>query len=72
MTNDIYVSFLEEAISGLPPKSLGKKINLPGFNENEPILAADGVITLFQQRSSWGLGENDIWMSKRLDDSWQK
>jgi OmpA-OmpF porin, OOP family len=70
--NDLYVSFLEGNDIWTAPKSLGKKINLPGYNEMSPFIAADGVTLYFSSDRPGGIGENDIWMSKRLDDSWTK
>lgn len=70
--NDIYVSFLEGNDIWTAPKSLGKKINLPDYNEMSPFIASDGVTLYFSSDRPGGLGENDIWMSKRLDDSWTK
>jgi OmpA-OmpF porin, OOP family len=70
--NDIYVSFLEPDGSWSEPKSLGKKINLSKYNEMTPFLASDGVTLYFSSDRPGGLGDNDICMTKRLDDSWQK
>ena len=70
--NDIYVSFLEGNDIWTAPKSLGKKINLPDYNEMSPFIAADGVTLYFSSDRPGGIGENDIWMSKRLDNSWTK
>lgn len=70
--NDLYVSFLEGGDIWTAPKSLGKKINLPGFNEMSPFISADGITLYFSSDRPGGLGENDIWMTKRLDESWQK
>ena len=70
--NDLYVSFLEGGDIWSAPKSLGKKINLPDYNEMSPFIAADGVTLYFSSDRPGGLGENDIWMCKRLDNSWQK
>ncbi|MCP9753221.1 OmpA family protein [Ferruginibacter sp. HRS2-29] len=70
--NDLYVSFLEGDDIWTAPKSLGKKINLPDYNEMSPFLAADGVTLYFSSDRPGGLGENDIWMTKRLDNSWTK
>jgi OmpA-OmpF porin, OOP family len=70
--NDIYVCFLEPDGTWSEPKSLGKKINLPKYDEMTPYLAADGVTLYFSSNRPGGLGDNDIWMTKRLDDSWQK
>ncbi len=70
--NDLFVSFLEPDGTWTEPKSLGKKINLKNNNETTPYLAPDGVTLYFSSNRDGGLGENDIWMTKRLDDSWQK
>lgn len=70
--NDIYVSFAEGNNIWTAPKSLGKKINLPDYNEMSPFIAADGVTLYFASDRPGGIGEMDIWMSKRLDDSWTK
>lgn len=70
--NDLYVSFAEGNGIWSVPKSLGKKINLPDYNEMSPFIASDGVTLYFSSDRPGGLGENDIWMAKRLDNSWQK
>ncbi len=70
--NNIYASFLQADGSWSEPKSLGKKINLPNYDAMTPYLAADGETLYFSSNRPGGLGDNDIWMSKRLDDSWQK
>ncbi|HUR10847.1 MAG TPA: OmpA family protein, partial [Flavitalea sp.] len=69
--NDLYVCFLLPDGSWSEPKSLGKKINLPG-NEMTPYVASDGVTMYFSSDRPGGLGSNDIWMTKRLDKTWQK
>ena len=70
--NDIYVCFLEPNGTWTEPKSLGKKINLPDYDEMTPYLAADGETLYFSSNRPGGLGDNDIWRSKRLDKSWTK
>ncbi|MEO5681037.1 MAG: OmpA family protein [Chitinophagaceae bacterium] len=70
--NDIFVCFLAKDGTWTEPKSLGKKINFPGYNEMTPYLAPDGVTMYFSSNRPGGLGDNDIWMTKRLDNSWQK
>ena len=70
--NEIYVSFLENDGSWTEPKSLGKKINLPESDEMTPFLASDGVTLYFSSNRPGGQGDNDIWMAKRLDKTWQK
>jgi OOP family OmpA-OmpF porin len=70
--NDIYVSLLLPDSTWSEPKSLGKKINGKETNEMTPYLAADGETLYFSSNRPGSLGENDIWMSKRLDKTWQK
>lgn len=70
--NDLYVSFLNHDGSWTEPKSLGKQINLPEYDELTPYLASDGVTLYFSSNRPGGLGDNDIWMTKRLDKTWQK
>ena len=70
--NDIFVCFLEKDGTWSEPKSLGKKIDLPETDEMTPYLASDGVTLYFSSSRPGGLGSNDIWMTKRLDKSWQK
>jgi OmpA-OmpF porin, OOP family len=70
--NDIYVCFLQADGSWSEPKPLGKKINLSNYDEMAPYLAPDGETLYFSSNRPGGLGNNDIWMTKRLDKSWQK
>ncbi len=72
VNNDIYVSFLQEDGTWSEPKSLGKKINLKDYDEMTPYLAPDGVTLYFSSNRPGTIGDNDIWMTRRLDDSWQK
>ena len=70
--NDLYVCFLQKDDTWSEPKSLGKKINLKNYNEMTPYLAPDGETLYFSSDRPGGLGDNDIWMTKRLDKTWQK
>ena len=70
--NDLFVCFLRPDSTWSEPKSLGKKINLPAYNEMTPYLAADGVTLYFSSDRPGSLGDNDIWMTKRLDSTWEK
>jgi OmpA-OmpF porin, OOP family len=70
-SNDIFVCFLTDEGTWTEPKSLGKTINLPG-DEMTPYVAADGVTLYFSSNRPGGVGDNDIWMTKRLDKTWQK
>lgn len=70
--NDIYVCFTNPDGSWTEPKSLGKQINFPDYDEMTPYLAPDGVTLYFSSNKPGGLGDNDIYMTKRLDKTWQK
>lgn len=70
--NDIYVCFVQPDGSWSEPKTIGKKINLPQYDEMTPYLASDGITLYFSSNRPGGLGDNDIWMTKRLDSTWQK
>lgn len=70
--NDIFACQLQKDGSWSEPKSLGKKINAPETDEMTPYMASDGVTLYFSSNRAGGVGDNDIWMTKRLDKSWQK
>ena len=70
--NDLFVCFLQANDTWSEPKSLGKKINAPETDEMTPYLASDGITMYFSSNRPGGLGDNDIYMSKRLDKTWQK
>ncbi len=72
LNNDLFVSFLEKDGSWAEPRSLGKKLNLKIYNETTPYLAPDGVTLYFSSNRPGGLGNMDIWRTRRLDNSWQK
>ncbi len=67
---DLYASFYQNGINWSAPLSLG---NINSFSdEASPFLAADGV-TLYFASSGWpGYGNRDIFVTKRLDDSWTR
>ncbi|MBC7509552.1 MAG: PD40 domain-containing protein, partial [Ferruginibacter sp.] len=72
LNNELYVSFLEKDDTWTEPKSLGKKINLKNFNHTTPYMAPDNVTLYFSSNRPGGMGYMDIWMCRRLDDTWQK
>ncbi|MES2765067.1 MAG: OmpA family protein [Bacteroidota bacterium] len=69
--NDIYVSFLQQDGKWSKPKNLGSIINSIG-PEDTPFLAADGITLYYASGGKPGYGGTDIFMTRRLDDSWSK
>lgn len=69
-SRDLYVSFAEGNGIWSEPQNLGPKINTPG-TELSPFLAADGKTLYFSSNGHPGYGKNDIFMSKRLDETWR-
>ena len=67
---DIYVSFKQSDNSWTAPMNLGPIINTAG-TEGSIFLAADGKTIYFASNGHAGYGSYDMFMSKRLDDSWQ-
>ncbi len=69
-SKDLYVSFLEKNYKWSKPKHMGEVINTTSIDFS-PFIASDEK-TLYFSSSRIGdtYGSNDIYMSKRLDDSW--
>ncbi|TWI14622.1 outer membrane protein OmpA-like peptidoglycan-associated protein [Flavobacterium cauense R2A-7] len=66
---DLYVSFLKEDNTWSKPKSLGNVVNT--FEEEmNPFLASDGKTLYFSSKGHCGYGDADLFVSKRLDDTW--
>lgn len=68
-SRDLYVSFAEGNGIWSAPRNLGNTINTPG-TELSPFLASDGKTLYFSSNGHPGYGRNDVFMSRRLDDSW--
>lgn len=66
---DIYVSFKKPDGSWTKPKNLGKNINTAS-SELTPFLAADEKTLYFSSMGYSGYGMTDMFVSRRLDDSW--
>jgi outer membrane protein OmpA-like peptidoglycan-associated protein len=66
---DLYISFLKEDDIYSEPKNLGTVLNTTG-TECSPFLAADDRTLYFSSNGHSGYGSNDIFVSRRLDDSW--
>jgi hypothetical protein len=66
---DLYVSFKLSENHYSRPKSLGEIIN-SADNEGSPFLAPDNKTLFFNSKGHPSYGDSDIFMTKRLDDSW--
>lgn len=67
----LYFSHLKKDGSWSQPKNLGQLFKSPHYSFHAPFLAPDGVTLYFTSNRPGGLGSNDIWMCRRLDDTWQ-
>ncbi|MBW8051251.1 MAG: OmpA family protein [Cytophagales bacterium] len=68
---DLYVSFLTNNKTWTEPQNLGSGINTAA-DDFSPFLAADGVTMYYATEGFATYGSNDIFMTTRLDDSWQR
>lgn len=66
---DLYVSFLKEDSTWSEPVSMGPVIN-SAAEESSPYLAADDKTIYFSSKGFSGYGKDDLFISRRLDDSW--
>jgi outer membrane protein OmpA-like peptidoglycan-associated protein len=66
---DLYVSFLQPDSVWSEPKNMGNVINT-AEDEFTPFLASDNKSLYFSTQGHAGFGENDIFVSRRLDESW--
>lgn len=66
---DIYVSFLKADDTWTEPKNIGSVVNT-GESESTPFIAPDGQTMYFSSSGHVGYGNNDIFLTRRLDDSW--
>lgn len=66
---DLYVSFKKGEKRFSKPRNLGPVINTAA-NEMSPFLAADGKTLYFASTGHPGYGSSDIFVSRRLDESW--
>jgi outer membrane protein OmpA-like peptidoglycan-associated protein len=68
---DMYVSFLQDDGSYSEPLNMGNVINSYD-EEGTPFIASDNKTLYFYSMTEPGYGDADIFVSKRLDDSWTK
>lgn len=68
-SKDLFVSFLQPDSSYSAPKNMGSVLN-SWQDEGTPFLAPDMKTLYFYSYTHAGYGRADIFVSKRLDDSW--
>ena len=66
---DIFVSFVNADGTWSSPINIGKTVNT-FEDEANPFLAADGKTMYFASEGHGGYGYDDLYVTKRLDDSW--
>ncbi len=66
---DLYVSFEKDSGKWAAPMNLGRVINTAG-EESGPFLASDDKTLYFSSNGFSGYGGRDVYMSRRLDDTW--
>lgn len=70
-SKDLYVSFRKTDGAWSRPRSIGRNLNTAG-SETSPFLAADDKTLYFSTNGLPGHGSHDMYVTRRLDDSWVK
>ena len=70
-SRDLYVSFLLEDGRWSEPLNLGSDVNTV-LEEGSPFLAPDDKTLYFSSDGYSGYGKHDIYVSRRLDDTWTR
>ncbi len=68
---DLYISFPQADGTWSPPQNMGIDINTAD-DEFTPFLATDNQTLYFTSNGRSGYGEMDIYVSRRLDDTWMR
>lgn len=68
---DLYISFQKSKLEWTEPKNLGGVLNTIA-EEASPFLAKDGKTLYFSSAGHTGYGGLDIYVTRRLDDTWLK
>jgi OOP family OmpA-OmpF porin len=66
---DLYVSFMQPDSIWTEPLNLGSVVNSAG-EESAPFLASDEKTLYYSSKGFSGYGGSDIFVSRRLDDTW--
>ena len=67
---DLYVTFINRDSTWKEPLNLGDVVNTAG-EESAPFLASDDKTLYFSSNGFSGYGGNDVYVTKRLDDTWK-
>jgi hypothetical protein len=67
---DLYVTFINRDSTWTEPLNLGDVVNTAG-EESAPFLASDDKTLYFSSNGFSGYGGSDVYVSKRLDDTWK-
>lgn len=70
-SRDLYVSFAKNDSLWSEPLNLGSIVNTAG-EESAPFLASDDKTLYFSSNGFSGYGGSDVYMTRRLDDTWTK
>jgi OmpA-OmpF porin, OOP family len=68
---DLYVSFMENDSTWTEPLNLSDVVNTAN-EESAPFLASDDKTLYFCSKGFSGYGGNDIYVTRRLDDTWTR
>ncbi len=68
---DLYVSFMQNDSTWTEPLNLGDVVNSAG-EESAPFMASDDKTLYFSSNGFSGYGGSDIYVTRRLDDTWTK
>jgi OmpA-OmpF porin, OOP family len=69
-SRDLYVSFLKPDSTWTEPINLGDQVNTAS-EESAPFMANDNETLYFASSGFSGFGGADLYVTKRLDDTWQ-
>lgn len=72
LKDDLYVSFRQKNGSWSQPMNLGADVNTDEFTETTPFLAPDGNTLYFSTNRPGGQGDNDVWVTRRVDKTWKR
>jgi len=72
LLNDIYVSFFEKDNEWTRPQKIMDDVSTLDYDEISPFLSSDDITMYFSSNRPGGFGNYDIWMTKRIDETWTK